>query len=576
MSIGTVFLLNRGTVRVPRVHIEPDEVDAQKARLRQAIEISVQQLAAIRPRLDQIGGEQQRGILAAHEMMVRDETMLQQVESLIEEEHINAEWAVSQVIAKVRGLFDQLTDTYLRERRDDIDFTGDRILRNLIGQHADLGELAISGEGVIIVAHDLNRSTRRSSPATKSTLSSPRSAARRATPRSSPAPWMFRPWSACRGSCRPRAPATRSWSTGIDGSVMLRPSRGQLERGRRRSRRFHQINLSLLEAKALPARTPDGFSVAIAGNIELPGEVDMVLNRGGEGVGLYRTEYMFLGRHDLPTEDEHTETYCQVFRSMGERQVTVRTFDLGGDKIMGPAHLAGTEANPALGLRAIRLCLAHRSLFEVQIAGLLRAAAHGNLRIMLPMISGIEELLRAKEIIAEVAHKLTKAGVEHRADVPVGVMVEVPSAALCADMLAQHAAFLSIGTNDLLQYLLAIDRTNEQVAYLYQPLHPAVLRCLKSIVDAAQAAKVSVSVCGEMAGDPEYTAILLGLGVDQFSMNAGAMPRIKRLIREMPQRDCAALVAEAMAQPLVRDAERIVRGFVARHSAFMGPAFAQT
>lgn len=349
---------------------------------------------------------------------------------------------------------------------------------------------------------------------------------------------------------------------GLDGTVMLRPSRTQLDRGRKRSEQFHRLNLDLLEAKALPARTLDGRDMVIAGNIELPTDVSTVLSRGGEAIGLYRTEFMFLGRTEPPSEDDHYNTYCRIFDDVGPRPVIVRTLDLGGDKAIGPMHFEG-ESNPALGLRAIRFCLQNRGVFEAQLAGLLRAATRGDLKIMLPMVSGLEELRLGKEIIAEVAHRLQRQGIEHRSDVPVGIMVEVPSAALTADSLAKECDFFSIGTNDLLQYLLAIDRTNERVAYLDHPLHPAMLRVLKGVVDAAGAANIPVSVCGEMAGDTEFIPILLGYNFAQFSMNAGAIPRIKRLIREIRDDDCKALLGEALQCTTPRDVERLVKMFLA-------------
>jgi phosphotransferase system enzyme I (PtsI) len=570
VAIGRVFLLNRGQVRVPRFHVEHEQVAAECERLDRAIDASIAQLTAIRPRLVGAGGEQV-GILDAHEMMLRDKSMLEEVVQKIQGERINAEWAVSDVIGRIRSLFDQLTDSYLRERKDDIDFTGDRILRNLVGEHADLSDIGAPGEAAVVVARELNPVdtaliTRHKVHAFVTEMGG-KTSHTSIVARSLDVPAVV----GAHGVLETAGSGDTIVVDGLEGTVMLRPSRAQLERGRRRARRFHQLNLSLLEAKALPARTPDGHTLSVQGNIEVAGEVAGVLDRGGEGIGLYRTEYMFLGRDDLPSEDEHAEAYRRIFALLGDRPVTVRTFDLGGDKVFGPAH--HDEANPALGLRAIRLCLAERPMFEVQVAGLLRAAAHGNVRVMLPMISGLEELLEAKRVIREVAERLAKDGVEHRSDVPIGIMVEVPSAALCASQLASHADFFSIGTNDLLQYLLAIDRTNERVAYLYRPLHPAVLRCLKMTVDAAKAANIAVSVCGEMAGDIEFTAVLLGLGVDTLSMNAGSIPRIKRLVREMSRKDCERLVADVLAEPVMSQSEAAVRRFVDRHTAFLGPGF---
>jgi phosphotransferase system enzyme I (PtsI) len=568
VAIGRVFLLDRGEVRVPRFHLEPEQTEAEIARLRAAIDASVAQLDAIRSRCTGEGVEHQ-GILEAHSMMMRDRMMREEIEGLITDENLNAEWAVTRVIGRIRGLFDQLTDAYLKERRGDIDFTGERIIRNLVGQHADISDLAALGDDAIVVARDLSPVdtallTRHTVHAFVTEMGG-KTSHTSIIARSLEVPAVV----GAKGIFDAAGSGDVIVVDGLDGTVMLRPSRTQLERGRRRAENFHRTTLELLEAKALPACTQDGRRVQVAGNIELPSEVPSVLGRGGEGIGLYRTEYMFLGRRDLPTEEEHYLTYRQVFDHVGDRPVTVRTLDLGGDKMMGPLHF-DTEANPALGLRAIRYCLEHRAIFEPQIAGLLRAGLHGDLRIMLPMISGVEEFLTAKAVIQDVADKLHKAGIPHQADLPVGMMVEVPSAALCAEALAQHAAFFSIGTNDLMQYLLAIDRTNERVAHLYRPLHPAMLRVLKMIVDAGKQANIKVSVCGEMAGDSDFTPILLGLGVHQLSMNMGSIPKIKRLVREMKQAECESLLAQALGCAQVRETEAMVRHFMLKHMLTLG------
>lgn len=573
VAIGAVFLLERGQVRVPHRHVAPEQVPEELARLRAAVTASIDQLVALRPRLATSRAQDHQSILDAHEMMLRDKAMLAETEALIEGEQINAEWAVSRVIGRIRAVFERISDTYLKERQTDIDFTGDRILRNLGGALPDEAADVTPGEDAIIVARDL-------SPVDTTLLTrhkvmgfvteiGGKTSHTSIIARSLDVPAVV----GVNGILQTAGSGDVIVVDGLDGNVMLRPSRAQLARGRRRSRVFHQANLALLEAKALPACTPDGFVMQVAGNIELPREVAGVIDKGGESIGLYRTEYMFLSRNDLPSEDEHYETYRHLVHDLGGRQLTVRTFDLGGDKVMGPAHFSGPEPNPALGLRAIRLCLADAELFETQLAGLLRAAVHGNLRIMLPMISGVEELLAAKASLDKVALRLAKEGKPFRRDVPVGVMVEVPSAVLCAEQLCEHADFLSIGTNDLMQYLLAIDRTNERVAYLYRPLHPAMLRCLTMVIDAAAKAQVPVSICGEMAGDSDYTPIFVGMGVTQLSMNAGSIPRIKRFVRELPRAACQQLVAEALKMQGVDQTERLVQAFVSKRSALLGPAF---
>ena len=571
VAIGKVFLLDRGQVRLPRYHIQPDQTDSELQRLEAAVKKSVEQLEAIRNRFVG-GGMDHQSILEAHEMMLRDKALVDEADTLIRNEHLNAEWAISRVITRLRTLFDQLSDAYLRERRGDIDFVGERILRNLVGQHADISELADLGDDTVVVARDL-------SPVDTAVLTRHKVTAfvtevggktshTSIVARSLEVPAVV----GAHGIFDAAGSGDVIVVDGLDGTVMLRPSRTQLARGRKRSEQFHRVNLDLLEAKALPARTLDGVDLLIAGNIELPTEVPTVLARGGESIGLYRTEFMFLGRTEAPTEEDHYQIYCRIFDHVGQRPVTVRTLDLGGDKIIGPMHY-DTEPNPALGLRAIRFCLQNRPLFEAQIAALLRAAVHGDLRIMFPMVSGVDELRMAKEIVAEVAERLQREGKEFRRDVPLGIMVEVPSAALTADILAKECDFFSIGTNDLLQYLLAIDRTNERVAYLYHPLHPAVLRTLHGVTQAAQAANIPVSVCGEMAGDAEFTPVLIGFGFSQLSMNAGSIPKIKRLVREVRHDDCVGLLGEALQCSTAVDVERLVKIFVASKVAFAGSIF---
>ena len=560
VAIGRVFLLDRERVYVPRYHIGEQQTDAEAQRLRQAIDASIEQLEGIRSRFVGDGMDHQ-AILEAHEMMLRDQAILDETVALIREELINAEWAVHRVVARVRQLFDRVSDAYMRERGGDIDFVGERILRNLTGQEVNLNEQLSQLKGdTVVVAHDL-------SPADTALLTRHKICAfvtevggktshTSIVARSIGVPAVV----GVPGIFGAAGTDDHIVVDGLEGSVMLRPSRAHLERGRKRSEHFRRVSLDLLEAKSLPARTLDGFDVTVAGNIELPAEVPTVMERGGEAIGLYRTEFMFLGRRQAPDEEEHYRTYCELLKQVDGRPVTIRTLDLGGEKTIGPVP-PSLEPNPALGLRAIRYCLQNRDIFEPQIAGLLRAATRGPLRIMLPMISGLEELRAAHEIIADVERRLTREGKEHAKHVTTGIMIEVPSAVLTADVLAQHADFFAVGTNDLLQYLLAIDRTNERVAYLYHPLHPAVLRTLQMISHAAQKSGIPLSLCGEMAGEAEHTSILVGLGFSQLSMNSSSIPRIKRLIRELSRDDCVDLLHNALQCHDCTEVEKLVRGF---------------
>jgi phosphotransferase system enzyme I (PtsI) len=560
VAIGRVYLLDRRQVRVPRYHVQPDQVEYEISRLEKAVEKSVEQLEGIRGRFVG-GGVDHHAILEAHEMMLKDRAMFEETVGLVKGELINAEWAVSRVLARIRGLFDRVSDAYFRERRGDIDFVGERLLRNLVGQTAEIADLSHLEDGTIVVAHDL-------SPVDTALLSRHRVTAfvtevggktshTSIIARSLEVPAVV----GVHGIVEATGSGDLMVVDGVDGVVVLRPTRAQLEHGRERSEQYRVMNLDLLEAKSLPARTLDGADVRIAGNIELPSEVATVLARGGEAIGLYRTEFIFLGRTDAPGEEDHYRTYGMVFDEMGDRPVTIRTLDLGGDKIFNPkGHEA--EPNPALGLRAIRYCFEHPDLFEAQIAGLLRAATRGNLRIMLPMISGVGELRMAKEIIKGVERRLEREGKEYKKDVPIGIMVEVPSAAISAELLAKEADFFAVGTNDLMQYLLAIDRTNERVDYLYHPLHPAMLRTLDMVSTAARSAGLSVSVCGEMAGDIEHTPILVGLGFDQLSCNAAAIPKVKRIVRELRKDDCEKLVADALTCATHQEVDELVRDFL--------------
>jgi len=561
VAIGRVFLLDRSRVKTPHYHIQPDQVDYEIERLRNAIGASVGQMETIRSRF--VGdGKDHLSILEAHEMMLRDKDLLDETGQLIKKELLNAEWAVTRVVGRLRTIFARLSDPYFRERQTDVDYMGERILRNLMGKVADLTELSHLDDATVIVAHEL-------SPVDTALLARHRVTAfvTEAGGKTSHTSIVARSMDVpavvgVHGVIDAAGSGDLVVVDGSEGTVVLRPSHVQVERGHKRSEKFRLLNLELLEAKALPARTVDGRDVVVAGNIELPNEVNTVLSRGGEEIGLYRTEFMFLGRKDPPNEEDHYRTYCRIFDDVGGRRVTVRTLDLGGDKMFAGADGAVNEPNPALGLRAIRYCLEHRDIFEAQLAGLLRASTRGDLRIMLPMVSSIEELRRVKEIIATVQARLTSEAKEYRKDVPLGIMIEVPSAAITADQLAREADFFSIGTNDLLQYLLAVDRTNERVDYLYAPLHPAVLRTLNMIASAARTTHIPVSVCGELAGDLELTPILVGLGVQQLSMNAGSIPKVKRLVRELAYEECRALLEETLLCATHDEVADMVRRFM--------------
>jgi phosphotransferase system enzyme I (PtsI) len=307
----------------------------------------------------------------------------------------------------------------------------------------------------------------------------------------------------------------------------------------------------------LPAETKDATRVHLHANVELIDEIEPAIKHGAEGIGLYRSEFLYMNRSDLPSEEEHCTNALAVLAKMGGRIVTFRTFDLGGDKVGAAVQGAHAEVNPALGLRSIRLCLRERPLFKTQLRALLRASVAGNARIMFPMVSGVDELREARSVLDEAKSELVQEGVPC-GNPPVGIMIEMPSAALTADLLARDCDFFSIGTNDLIQYALAIDRGNEHVSYLYRPLHPAILRLIKNIVDAAHDAGIPVAMCGEMAGEPLLSLVLLGLGLDELSMNPTAIPVVKSVLRSSPTAEARSLARDVLAKATVGDVERVV------------------
>jgi phosphotransferase system enzyme I (PtsI) len=348
---------------------------------------------------------------------------------------------------------------------------------------------------------------------------------------------------------------------GQRGMVILNPSPGERSDYDVAREKWLEAERELMATRDLPATTLDGESVRLLGNIEFEEEVKSLLAHGGEGVGLYRTEFLYMGRSDLPSEEEHCQTYRHILEGLAPRPVTIRTFDLGGDKL--PTGTRSHDVNPALGLRAVRYCLRHPDMFRTQIRGLLRASVYGNLRVMFPMISGVAELRAAKRALLEAREELRREGIETRMP-PVGIMVELPSAAVIADRLARDCDFLSIGTNDLIQYTMAIDRQNKDVAYLYRPLHLAVLRMLKLICEAGQAAGIPVSMCGEMAGDPMNVLVLLGLGLSELSMNSASVPLVKRVLRAASAADGRLLLERLLEYTHADDIEREVRAEMAR------------
>lgn len=560
VAVGHAYVLDARRVRTPKVKLTKAEIEGEVLRFKTSIELSDRQLEELKTKLG-ADGQEHGLILEAHRMMLHDPMFLVEVTRLIKEDFINAEWAVRRVGKRLRHQFDNLEDEYFRERKSDIEFVADRLVRNLMGEVVDQ-EIEVPPHA-IVCAHDI-------SPADAAMLVRSGSVGAFVTDlgghtshtaivaRAREVPAVVGLGKACESIRQGDMVAV----DGRRGLVLLNPTDEQLALFRETMRRQLQSEQLALKTAELPAVTSDGVRIRLNGNMEFPEEIPSLLAHGAEGIGLYRTEFLFLNRPAPPTEEEHFESYKQVLQAMGDKPVTIRTLDLGGDKV--PGKKPDKEINPAMGLRAIRYCLAHRELFRVQLRALLRASAYGNLRVMFPLVSSISELREARSELEACRSELSRQGVPVGKRFPIGIMVETPSAAWIADRLAQEADFFSIGTNDLIQYSLAIDRQNRDVAYLYRPLHLAILRSLEAIITAAKKAGIPVAMCGEMAGDAALTIVLLALGLEEFSMTSGQIPMVKNVIRQMSRADAQTLLEKAMAFSSAEEIERFIKGEVDR------------
>ncbi len=552
VAIGPAHVVDRARIQVPRRSLEKSDLEPEVHRFRKGLRDTQAQLERIKSRLPH--GEH-RQILKAQQLMLRDPDLTARAERLIREEQICAEWALARVTDEIRDTLAQADDEYFRERSSDITFLAERVLLTLRGEHPT--ELRPPA-GAVIVAHDL-------SPADTAELARVE---------------VVGMVTAVGGQTSHSAIVARSMEipaiVGVDdvdaevedgdpiivdaihGVVIVRPSADELQQWEEIRDRYEQFEDRVQREHGLPASTRDGTHITLRANVALEAEIGSALFHGAEGVGLYRTEFMFMEREVPPTEEEHYRLAKTVLRKVAPYPVVFRSFDLGSDKPTKLVNFAERERNPAMGLRSLRLALREREMFLAQLRGLLRAAVHGPLRIMVPLVSGLSELRAALEAVAEARRQLEDAGMAHAQEVPVGTMIEMPSAALTADRMAAHVDFMSIGTNDLIQYTLAIDRDNDHVCYLYRPLHPAILRLIRRVAAAGDEHGVGVSLCGEMAADPRYTWVLVGLGVRELSMHPSAIPVIKNIIRgsDLQQmRDLAEAVLEAAD---VDEAERLV------------------
>ena len=541
---GVIHVIRDDMDDVPRHTIEASQIPDEIGRFEAALIQTRMQILEMQQKIAESIGAKDAGIFDAHLLVVEDRTLIDEVLRKLDKDRCNVESVFQEVATSYADTLSKIDDPYLRERALDIQDVTKRVIRNLLGK-APKPFLALD-EPHILVAHNLT-------PSDTAMMNRERvlGIAIDLGSRTSHTAIMAR--SLGIPAVVGLHDATERLETGesvlldgINGLVIVNPTEQTLAAYQEIESRRVRIAEQLTQLRETKSTTRDGRHIVLSANIELPQDVESVSANGAEGIGLYRTEFLYLNRNTLPTEDEQFNVYHTVAERVAPHPLIIRTFDLGGDKLAPGTVEATDELNPFLGCRAIRFCLENLGIFKTQLRAICRASVIGNIKIMFPMISGLSELRRAVEILEECKSELGRDGIQCGEETEVGAMIEIPSAAIAADMLAREVDFFSIGTNDLIQYALAVDRVNEKIAHLYQPTHPAVVRLLKMIADAAHANHIWVGVCGEMAGDVALIPLLLGLEMDELSVGAKSVPRVKRAVQSLETLECRNLVGEAL------------------------------
>ncbi len=541
---GKIYVYSVAEEVVPEYDVTAADVAKEVARFEAALIKTREQLHELQDRIASgIGSSSPSTILDVHLSITEDPALIDSVINRLQQERKNVEFVFNDVAHKYVATLSELQDELFRERAADVQDVTRRIMRNLLGHdHRALSNLPA---GTIVVAHELSPSDTTSldrqhvSGFATDVGSHTSHSAIVARSMNLPAVVGLRNLSKFVHDGQPAI------LDGYSGTLIVEPSEqtlfiyGQLEVKR------HSVQERLDALHDLPAQTLDGHRMILSGNIELPSDAPVVIAAGAEGIGLFRTEFLYLNRSEFPTENEQYEQYLEVARLVKPHSVIIRTLDIGGDKFRSE-DTTPQEVNPFLGFRAIRFCLANVDIFEAQLRAILRASAEGNVKIMYPMISGVAEVVQANDILRQVMNDLKKEGVPFDEDIQVGAMIEIPSAALTAEMIAPEVDFFSIGSNDLIQYTMAVDRVNEKVANLYEPTHPAILRLIRSVVEAAHNNEIWVGVCGEMAGEPLFAPLLLGMGIDELSAASSSLPRVKEVIRRLTLREAQELAAASL------------------------------
>jgi len=544
IAIGEPVVHETRTISTLRITIPSEKVDAEIERFN-------------RDRASKQMGEEYAAIFEAHQLIASDPSFTGPVENVIRDQEVNAGWAVDQVLEELISKFEALPDEYLADRKADVLDVATQILHALHGLH--LGQLEQLDRPVILVADDLPPSAAVQLPLDKMLgfaleMGGPTSHTT-IIARSLGIPVIV----GAKGACEEAKRSRRIALDAFEGKIVFDPNPAELSEYKSRQREYEEQQAALLQMRHVPTVTRDGRSIQLLANIDLPNEIDHAMNWNVGGVGLYRSEFLYMKMSPaLPTEKDHIEVYREMVLKMAPNPVTIRTFDLGGRKLASEIIGGGSEANPVLGLRGIRLCFSKPDFFRAQLRALLLTASEfpgGRLKIMFPLISGIEEVRVARLLVREISAELRAEGHDIPESIPLGAMVEVPSSAIMARELAREVDFMSIGTNDLIQYSLAVDRSNSLVADLYRPTSPAVLRLIAEVIAAGDAENTDVSMCGEMAADPLMVPVLVGLGLRSFSMNPQAIPVVRALIRQLSFREAGQIARQAAKFVTARDVE---------------------
>ncbi len=572
IGFGTVYNMDRRRLKVPRYHIDEQEREAELQRFEQAISISELQLEELKTRATESGLKQVSMLLEAHAMVLRDDALRGATRERIVNEGQNAEWALKDTVRQIKQLFDRLEADYFKERRSDVDIVGDRLMRNLVGKQTEL--LENMPQGAIVVAYDLTPADTVALARNKVvgfvTEAGGRTSHTAIMARALDVPCVL----GVSGITDYAGAGDSIIVDGGEGEVVLRPDSTISGRYQGLQKRRDKEKAALLADRALPAETTDGVKIELYGNVEVSSEIETIVSYGGEGVGLYRTEFLQLERPGIDSSREHHLVYREMLGGLKGRRLVIRTIDEGGDKQFekpkGPMRLGSSMGvtmdltaqaaqnstqNPALGLRSIRISLKNRKDFREQLKGILMASAHGTVKLLIPFITNFDEIISVKKELQLAKDELRDEGADFDENIPFGVMIETPAAVTIADLIAKEVDFLSVGTNDLIQYVLAADRTNEEVSYLYRPCHPAILRMLKQLCQVTEQHQIGLTICGEVAADPFHAPILIGLGVKQLSMTPYTIPVVKRMIRRLSYQDCKDFADQALALHTATDVE---------------------